>query len=41
MIFKSGGGSRGSSGNTSAFISRNSSTPIFTTLGVFIGTIPI
>jgi hypothetical protein len=41
VIFGSNRGSRGSSGNTSAFTSRNSSIPIFTTLGVFVGAIPI
>jgi len=41
VIFRSSRGSRGSSGNTSTSTSRNSSIPIFTTLGVFIGTIPI
>ena len=41
MIFGSSRGSRGSSRNTGIFISRNSSILIFTTLGVFIGTIPI
>jgi hypothetical protein len=37
------GSSRGgsSSRNTSAFTGRNSSIPVFTTLGVFVGTIPI
>jgi hypothetical protein len=41
VIFGSSRGSGGSSGNTSAFTSRNSSIPVFTTLGAFIGTIPI
>jgi hypothetical protein len=41
VIFGSGGGSGGSSGNTGTFTSRNSSAPIFTTLGAFIGAIPI
>ena len=41
MIFGSGGGSRGGGGNTGAFTSRNSGIPVFTTLGAFIGAIPI
>jgi hypothetical protein len=41
VIFGSGRGSRGNSENTSVFTSRNSSILVFTTLGVFIGTIPI
>ena len=41
MIFGSSRGNRSSRGNTSIFTSRNSSIPIFTTLGVFIGTILI
>ena len=41
MIFGSSRGSRSSSRNTSIVTSRNSSTLIFTTLEVFIGTIPI
>jgi len=41
VIFGSSRGSRGNSRNTSTFTNRNSSIPIFTTLGVFIGTIPI
>ena len=41
MIFGSSRGSRGSNRTTSIFTSRNSSIPIFTTPGVFIGTIPI
>jgi hypothetical protein len=42
VIFGSGGGSGGSSGNTSIFAGRNNnSVPIFTTLGVFAGAIPV
>jgi len=41
VIFGSSRGNRGSSRNTSIFTSKNSSIPIFTTLGVFIGTILI
>jgi hypothetical protein len=41
VIFGSSGGDRGSRGNTSAFTSRNSGVPTFTTLGAFIGAIPI
>ena len=41
MIFGSSRGNRGNSRNTSTFTSKNSSIPIFITLGVFIGTIPI
>jgi hypothetical protein len=41
VIFGSSRGSGGSSGNTSVFTSKNSSAPIFTTLEVFAGTIPI
>jgi hypothetical protein len=41
VIFGSGGGSGDSGGNTSAFTSRNSGAPVFTTLGAFIGTIPV
>jgi len=41
VIFGSSRGSRGSSRNTGAFTSRNSSAPIFTTLGAFVGAIPI
>jgi hypothetical protein len=41
VIFGSSRGSGGSSGNTSVFTSRNSGAPIFTTLGAFIGAIPI
>jgi len=41
VIFGSSRGSRGNSGNTSTFTSRNSSIPIFTTLGAFAGAIPI
>jgi hypothetical protein len=41
VIFGSSRGSKGSSRNTSTFAGRNSSIPIFTTLGVFTGTIPI
>jgi len=41
VIFGSSRGSRGSSRNTSTFTSRNSSIPVFTTLGVFAGIIPI
>jgi hypothetical protein len=41
VIFGSSRGSGGSSGNTSVLTSRNSSILIFTTLGVFIGAIPI
>jgi hypothetical protein len=41
VIFGSGRGSRGSSRNTSVFAGKNSNIPIFTTLGAFIGTIPI
>ena len=41
MIFGSGGGSRGNSGNTSTFTGRNSGAPIFTTLGAFAGAIPV
>ena len=41
MIFGSGGGSGGSGRNTGMFTGRNSGIPIFTTLGAFIGAIPI
>jgi hypothetical protein len=41
VIFGSSRGNRGSGGNTSAFAGRNSGTPVFTTLGVFTGAIPI
>jgi len=41
VIFGSSRGSRDSSGNTGAFASRNSSTLVFTTLGAFIGAIPV
>jgi hypothetical protein len=41
VIFGSSGGNRGSGRNTSTFASRNSSIPVFTTLGAFVGTIPI
>jgi hypothetical protein len=41
VIFGSSRGSRGSGRNTGIFTSRNSNIPIFTTLGVFAGTIPI
>jgi len=41
VIFGSSGGNRGSGGNTSAFTSRNSNTPVFTTLGAFTNTIPV
>jgi hypothetical protein len=40
VIFGSSRGSS-SSGNTSAFASRNSSIPVFTTLGAFVGVIPV
>jgi len=41
VIFGSSRGNRGSSRNTSIFTSRNSSIPIFITLGAFVGTILI
>jgi len=41
VIFGSSRGSRGSSRNTGVFTSRNSSIPVFITLGVFVSTIPI
>jgi hypothetical protein len=41
IIFGSSRGNRGNSRNTSVFISRNSSIPVFTTLRVFVGTILI
>ena len=41
MIFGSNKGNRGSSRNTGAFTSKNSSILVFTTLGVFVGTILI
>jgi len=41
VIFGSSRGSRSSSRNTSIFTSRNSSILIFTTLELFVGTIPI
>jgi hypothetical protein len=41
VIFGSSRGNRGSRGNTSVFTSRNSGVPVFTTLGAFVGTIPI
>jgi hypothetical protein len=40
VIFGSNRGSS-SSRNTSVFTSRNSSIPVFTTLGAFVGTIPV
>jgi hypothetical protein len=41
VIFGSSRGNRGSSRNTSTFTSRNSSILAFTTLGVFVGAIPV
>jgi hypothetical protein len=41
VIFGSSRGGGGSGGNTSVFAGRNSGAPIFTTPGVFVGTIPI
>jgi hypothetical protein len=41
VIFGSGRGSGGSGGNTGAFAGRNSSIPVFTTPGAFVGAIPI
>jgi len=41
VIFGSGRGSRGSGRNTGTFTGRNSSTPVFTTLGAFVGAIPV
>jgi hypothetical protein len=41
VIFGSGRGSGGSSGNTGVFTGRNSSAPAFTTLGALAGAIPV
>jgi hypothetical protein len=41
VIFRSSKGGGSSSRNTSRFTGRNSGIPIFTTLRVFIGAIPV
>jgi hypothetical protein len=41
VIFGSGRGGRGGSGNTGVFAGRNSGIPVFTTPGAFAGAIPI
>jgi hypothetical protein len=41
VIFGSSRGGGGNSGNISVFAGRNSGVPVFTTLGAFVGAIPV